>query len=57
MSDPYAAVRAHFTLVDGVVVTSGRGVQGIKLGGKMFVMFPQRAAPGDARSQAVPGGH
>jgi hypothetical protein len=39
MSDPYAAVRAHFAQVEGVEVTSGRGAQGIKLGSKMFVMF------------------
>ena len=39
MGDPYAELRAHFSRVDGVEVTSGRGAQGIKLGGKMFAMF------------------
>lgn len=39
MSNPYAELRAHFNQVDGVEVTSGRGAQGIKLGGKMFAMF------------------
>lgn len=39
MSDPYAEVRAHFSQVPGVTVNAGRGAQGIKLGGKMFVMF------------------
>lgn len=39
MSDPYAEVRAHFSQVDGVEVTAGRGAQGMKLDGKMFVMF------------------
>lgn len=39
MSDPYSEVRAHFTQVDGVDVSAGRGAQGIKLGGKMFAMF------------------
>ncbi len=39
MDDPYAELREHFGDVDGVVVNSGRGAQGIKLGGKMFAMF------------------
>ncbi len=39
MSDPYADVRAHFADAHDVVVTSGRGAQGIKHGKKMFVMF------------------
>ncbi len=39
MSDPYAELRAHFSQVDGVVVNTGRGAQGIKLGAKMFAMF------------------
>ena len=39
MNDPYAEVRAHFDQVDAVEVSAGRGAQGIKLGGKMFVMF------------------
>jgi hypothetical protein len=39
MTDPYAALRAHFSQVEGVVVNTGRGAQGIKFGGKMFAMF------------------
>lgn len=39
MNDPYAELRAHFNQVVGVEVTSGRGAQGIKQGGKMFAMF------------------
>ena len=39
MADPYAELRAHFATVDAVEVTSGRGAQGIKFGGKMFAMF------------------
>lgn len=64
MSDPYAAVRAHFTDVEGVVVTSGRGAQGIKLAGKMFVMFhkgqllvkldPKRVASVIASGEGLP---
>ena len=39
MSDPYAQVKAHFENVDGVTVNSGRGAQGLKVGGKMIAMF------------------
>lgn len=39
MSDPYAAVKAHFGNVDGVIVNSGRGAQGLKVGKRMFAMF------------------
>jgi hypothetical protein len=39
MDDPYAALREHFNNVEGVEVNSGRGSQGMKSGGKMFVMF------------------
>lgn len=39
MSDPYAELREHFGEIEDVEVTSGRGAQGIKFGGKMFAMF------------------
>jgi hypothetical protein len=39
MSDVYTEVKAHFTNDPDVEVLSGRGAQGIKLGGKLFVMF------------------
>ncbi|MEM1025020.1 MAG: hypothetical protein AAGD10_08325 [Myxococcota bacterium] len=39
MSDPFAAIKAHFERVDGVVVNNGRGSQGMKVGAKMFAMF------------------
>ena len=39
MSDVYTEVKAHFANDPDVDVLSGRGVQGIKLGGKLFVMF------------------
>jgi hypothetical protein len=39
MSDAYAELKDHFAAVEGVVVNSGRGSQGIKVGGKMVVMF------------------
>lgn len=39
MTDPYSELREHFSRVDSVQVNSGRGAQGIKLGGKMFAMF------------------
>ncbi len=39
MDDPYAALREHFVDMPSVTVTSGRGVAGIKAGGKMPVMF------------------
>jgi len=37
--DVYAAVKRHFQQMDDVVVNSGKGAQGIKYKGKMFVMF------------------
>lgn len=39
MSDVYAEVKAHFNDDPEVEVLKGRGAQGMKLGGKMFVMF------------------
>lgn len=39
MSDVYADVKAHFADDLEVKVLKGRGAQGIKLGGKLFVMF------------------
>lgn len=39
MSDVYAEIRAHFDKDPEVEVLKGRGAQGMKLGGKMFVMF------------------
>jgi len=39
MSDVYADVKAYFTDDPEVEVLKGRGAQGIKRGGKMFVMF------------------
>lgn len=39
MSDPYAQVKAHFEMVPGVTVNSGRGAQGLKVGKKMIAMF------------------
>ena len=39
MSDVYAGVKAHFTDDPEVEVLKGRGAQGIKREGKMFVMF------------------
>ena len=39
MIDPYAEVKAHFSIVEGVTVNTGRGAQGLKFGKKMFVMF------------------
>lgn len=39
MGDVYDELRAHFSTVEEVVVTSRRGAQGIKYGGKMFAMF------------------
>jgi hypothetical protein len=39
VDDPYAEVKAHFADVGDVEVNAGRGAQGIKRGGKMFVMF------------------
>lgn len=39
MSDVYADVKAHFADDLDVEVLKGRGAQGIKRGGKLFVMF------------------
>ncbi len=39
MSDVYADVKAHFADDPEVEVLKGRGAQGIKRGGKLFVMF------------------
>jgi len=39
MTDPYVAVRAHFESDDDVEVNQGRGSQGLKYRGKLFVMF------------------
>ncbi len=39
MTDPYAALKAHFATVSGVTVNAGRGAQGMKVGAKMFAMF------------------
>jgi hypothetical protein len=39
MSDVYTDVKAHFADDPEVEVLKGRGAQGIKRGGKMFVMF------------------
>jgi hypothetical protein len=39
MDDPYAALREHFSTIEGVEINTGRGSQGMKTGGKMFVMF------------------
>ncbi len=39
MSDVYAEVKAHFANDLEVEVRKGKGAQGIKRGGKMFVMF------------------
>jgi hypothetical protein len=37
--DPYAELKLHFSRDKDVVVNSGRGAQGIKYNGKMFIMF------------------
>lgn len=39
MPDPYEQLRNHFTDHDRIVVNSGRGAQGMKVGAKMFAMF------------------
>lgn len=39
MDDPYAEVKAHFEDVPHAEVNRGKGSQGIKHNGKMFVMF------------------
>jgi hypothetical protein len=64
MSDPFAAVKEHFSNIEGVVVNSGTGSQGKKIGKKMFVMFykgelivqlsPTRAAELVASGEALP---
>lgn len=38
-ADPYAELKIHFSKDKDVLVNSGRGAQGIKYNGKMFVMF------------------
>lgn len=37
--DPYAELKLYFSKDKDVVVNSGRGAQGIKYKGKMFIMF------------------
>jgi hypothetical protein len=39
MTDVYSDVKTHFSHDNDVIVLSGRGAQGIKRGGKLFVMF------------------
>lgn len=39
MQDPFTEVKEHFSQVDRVTVNAGKGAQGMKYGGKMFVMF------------------
>ncbi len=39
MEDPYTGVKEYFAGIEGVAVNAGRGSQGLKVGGKMFVMF------------------
>jgi hypothetical protein len=39
MTDVYEEVKTHFSRENDVIVLSGRGAQGIKRGGKLFVMF------------------
>ncbi len=39
MTDPYQDLKQHFDAVEGVIVNSGRGAQGMKVGKKMFAMF------------------
>ena len=39
MSDVYEQVKGRFQGVDDVAVNSGPGAQGMKIAGKMFVMF------------------
>ena len=39
MADTYEALKEHFQRIKGVVVNTGKGSQGMKLGNKMFVMF------------------
>lgn len=37
--DVYSEMKEHFSLDPDVVVNSGKGAQGIKYNGKMFIMF------------------
>ena len=39
MIDVYEELKTHFSSDNDVTVLSGRGAQGIKRGGKLFVMF------------------
>ena len=39
MADVYTEIKGHFASDPDVEVLSGRGAQGIKIGGKLFVMF------------------
>jgi hypothetical protein len=39
MSDVYTEVKAHFANDPEVEVLKGRGAQGIKRGGRLFIMF------------------
>ncbi len=39
MTNVYDQIKSHFEGVDGAVVNSGKGAQGIKYKGKMFTMF------------------
>jgi hypothetical protein len=39
MTDTYSDVKSFYENSDEVIVNSGRGAQGLKLGKKMFVMF------------------
>ena len=64
MSEVYEELRRHFSDVPGIEVAGGRGAQGIKVGGKMRVMFhkgqilaqfpPERAAALIAAGRARP---
>ncbi len=64
MSEVYEELRRHFAGIPGVEVAGGRGAQGIKVGGKMRVMFhkgqvlarfsPERAAALIAEGRALP---
>lgn len=38
-TDPYAELKLYFSKDKDVVVNSGKGAQGIKYNGKMFIMF------------------
>lgn len=39
MGDPYAELKEYFADMDGVIVNTGRGAQGMKVDKKMFAMF------------------